>query len=79
VTCREFADFMADYLCGELSAAVRARFDQHLGVCPNCEKYLAGYEATIKLGRTAFADLDSALPNDVPADLVEAILAARRS
>ena len=77
MTCREFADFMADYLAGELPAAARAEFDHHLDLCVNCRKYLTGYEATVKLGRAAFEDQGAALPRDVPEPLVKAILAAR--
>ncbi len=77
MTCREFADFMADYLARELPAAARAEFDHHLDLCVNCRKYLTGYEATVKLGRAAFEDQGAALPPDVPERLVKAILAAR--
>jgi anti-sigma factor RsiW len=78
VTCREFAEFIADYLAGELPAATRAEFERHLGVCANCRRYLAGYEATISLSKDAFLDNDAEVPDEVPADLVKAILAARR-
>jgi anti-sigma factor RsiW len=78
VTCRDFADFMSDYLAGELPSDVRTRFDSHLRECPNCEKYLAGYKAAVMLGKLSLTDSDSALPPDVPDDLVKAILAARR-
>jgi anti-sigma factor RsiW len=67
-----------DYLSGELSAATRARFDHHLSLCPNCRKYLAGYQHTVRLGKQAFDDEDGPLPSDVPSELVKAILAARR-
>ena len=77
MTCREFADFMADYLGGELPADARAEFDHHLGLCVNCRKYLTGYEATVTLGRAAFQDDSAVLPADVPEPLVKAILAAR--
>jgi anti-sigma factor RsiW len=79
VTCREFADFMMDYLTGELSADVVALFERHLSRCPNCRTYLAQYRATVSAGREAFADEDSSLPEDVPEDLIQAILASRRS
>jgi len=79
VTCREFADFMMDYLSDELSSEPRARFDQHLTLCTNCRKYLTSYEETVKLGKKAFEDDDAPLPADVPEELVRAILAARRS
>jgi predicted anti-sigma-YlaC factor YlaD len=78
VTCREFADFIADYLSNELPAKVRTTFDDHLQVCSNCRKYLTSYEETVKLGKRAFDDEDAVLPPEVPEDLVSAILAARR-
>jgi anti-sigma factor RsiW len=78
VTCREFADFMMDYLSDELSSESRAQFDHHLSLCANCRKHLASYEETMKLGKRAFDDEDSTVPPDVPEELVKAILAARR-
>jgi anti-sigma factor RsiW len=77
VTCREFADFMADYLSGELPADTRAQFDRHISLCQNCEKYLAIYRSSIVLGKDAFADETAAVPDDVPDDLVRAILSSR--
>jgi len=79
VTCREFADFMADYLSGGLPPDSRAAFEHHLHLCANCVKYLRGYEETIKLGQRAFADDDAALPPQVPDELVQAILSARKN
>jgi anti-sigma factor RsiW len=78
VTCREFADFMSDYLSGELPPGVRARFDDHLARCANCRRYLTSYEESVKLARHAYDDDGAELPADVPDDLVQAILAARR-
>ena len=78
MTCREFADFMMDYLLGELSSESRAEFEYHLSLCSNCRTYLAGYEESVKLGRRAFDDDDAALPAEVPEQLVHAILSARR-
>ncbi len=77
MTCREFADFMADYLSDELPAESRSAFEQHLCLCVNCQKYLAGYEETVKLGKRAFADEDAAVPPQVPEELVQAILRAK--
>jgi anti-sigma factor RsiW len=78
MTCREFADFLSDYLSGELPAATRAEFDRHLGICPNCRTYLASYESTGDLGRRAFEDQDADVPPDVPPDLIRAILESRK-
>jgi len=78
VTCRELADFIADYLSRELPAPIRDAFDRHLTLCPNCRRYLASYEATIALGKAAFDDENAAVPADVPEELVRAILDARK-
>lgn len=78
MTCREFADFIAEYLAGELPAEARAAFDHHLGLCVNCRKYLTSYEETVKLGKRAFDEESAQLPSDVPQQLVDAILAARK-
>ena len=77
MTCREFADFIAGYLSSELPAPTRDAFDRHLGLCPNCQRYLASYTDTIKLGKAAFDDENAAVPATVPDDLVRAILEAR--
>ena len=79
MTCREFAEFMADYLSGELSPETRVQFERHLNVCPNCVAYLSNYRDTVALGRQVFTDDDAAVPGDVPDDLVQAILTSRRS
>jgi len=77
VTCREFADFIGDYLTDDLPSTVRAGFERHLELCPNCRRYLRSYEETVKLGSHAFDDEDALLPPEVPEELVTAILAAR--
>ena len=79
MTCREVADFLADYIADALSAGVRTQFDRHLGVCPNCRAYLATYRATIEAGRRAFAISDAEAQTEVPAELVTAILSAVRA
>ena len=78
MTCREVIDFLLEYLSEELSASERAEFEQHLAECPDCAAYLKSYEETIKLGKAVFADLEAPVPQDVPEELVQAILASRR-
>jgi anti-sigma factor (TIGR02949 family) len=78
MTCREVIDFLMEYLSGELSASERAEFEQHLAECPDCIAYLKSYEETIKLGKAVFADPEASVPQDVPEELVQAILASRR-
>lgn len=77
MTCRELADFISDYLAGELRDEVRAPFEHHLSLCPNCVKYLQTFRTTIELSRRAFEN-DAADPSlSMPEELVNAILAAR--
>ena len=77
MTCREFADFIMDYLSGDLPADSRAEFEYHLALCSNCQRYLTSYQETVTLGKRAFEDDDANLPPTVPEELVKAILAAR--
>jgi anti-sigma factor RsiW len=77
MTCREFADFILDYLAGDLRPEEVFAFERHLSRCPKCPEYLTQYTATIQAGRNAFGDPDAEVPGDVPEDLVQAILAAK--
>jgi anti-sigma factor RsiW len=82
VTCRELADFLMNYLDGELAGDVRERFEDHLTRCPNCVKYLSAYEKTSELSRKALAALEAdpekpATGAGAPDELIRAILAAR--
>jgi len=77
MTCRDFVDFLMQYLSGELSPAEQSVFDQHMAECPACVAYLRTYRETIRLEKAAFADPAGSVPTDVPNDLVQAILAAR--
>jgi anti-sigma factor RsiW len=78
LTCREFNDFVMDYLSSELPGETRAHFDQHLKDCPNCVRYLETYRTTIVIGRIAFDSLESVAPAEVPEELIQAILSAQR-
>ena len=76
LSCRELIEFLAAYLDAELPPAEHAAFETHLASCPSCIDYLASYRETIRLGKLAFT-ADSEPPADVPAELIDAILAAR--
>jgi anti-sigma factor RsiW len=78
VNCRDFVGFLMSYLDGELSDPQRLVFEQHMGDCPGCVTYLDTYRETVRLGRAICSEPEGALPDDVPEQLVRAILAARR-
>ena len=79
LTCRELVDFLWRYVEDDLSPDERRTFDRHLSMCRGCRAYLESYRRTIELGHAAFADLDAGVPDDVPAEIVDGILAARRA
>jgi anti-sigma factor RsiW len=78
VTCREFSEFILDYLSDELPTAQKTAFERHLARCVNCDRYLHSYRESMILGKRAFDDGKAPLPSGVPDDLVRAILSARR-
>lgn len=77
LSCREFVEFLADYVAGQLSAASLARFNVHLARCTSCASYTRTYREAIRLGQDALRCPDERVPDDVPEDLLRAILAAR--
>jgi anti-sigma factor RsiW len=78
LNCREFIDFVMDYLSCELTDDTRAEFERHLDRCPNCVRYLETYKITVALGHVAFDSLESEVPGEVPEELIQAILSAQR-
>jgi anti-sigma factor RsiW len=78
VTCRELVEFLSEYLSGELAATERAEFEAHLAECPACVAYLDTYGKTIQLLKAAFARSEDQLPDRMPEQVVQAILAARK-
>ena len=78
MNCREFVDFLMEYLDGDLDADVRGVFEEHMVECPPCEVYLDTYRGTIRVGK-GICEPDGSLPGEVPEELVQAILAARKA
>ena len=79
MNCRQLADFILDYLEGQLSAETRSAFEHHLTLCPNCVNYIASYGTTVDLARHAFGEGGGELPLEMPEELVRAILASREA
>lgn len=79
MNCREMTEFLMAFLEGELPDEQRRAFEEHLRLCPPCEVYLDTYRETVRLGRAACGSDSEGLPEEVPEELVQAILKARRS
>lgn len=76
MTCKEAIGFLGDYLDGALSWRERLVFYWHLAFCRHCREYLSSYAETVR--QTRALRTETAIESeDVPADLVRAILAAR--
>ncbi len=76
-TCEEVLTFLWAYLDGELEEEKRRAFDAHLSRCESCTAYLATYRSTIALER-ASAQSEGTPAEELPDDLIEAVLAATR-
>jgi anti-sigma factor RsiW len=79
MTCKDFIGFLMEYLEGELPSPQQAVFEEHLVVCESCVAYLANYRDTVELAKAAFCDPDGPVPEEVPEDLVTAVLLARKA
>ena len=77
ITCREFEDFILRYLDGELTDRQRSVFEWHLRICRECREYLAAYQRSREIAVAALAPANAPVPDDVPEDLIKAILDAR--
>jgi len=77
LTCQACAEFLVDYLNGEIADEVRARFETHLDRCRNCRAYLEQYAAVIKAGQHVCERENASAA--FPEELVQAILEARKA
>ena len=69
MTCRQVVELMTDYLEGALSAADRARFEEHIAGCDGCRAYLAQLSTTRKVLRKL---ADEPIPPALQAELMKA-------
>jgi anti-sigma factor RsiW len=77
MNCREFTEFIIEYVEGDLAGETRVAFERHISRCRTCVKYIETYRETIALGKKAFAEGDQAAFEPIPEELVRAILASR--
>jgi len=77
ISCREFEDFVQAYVDGELSTQQQARFESHILMCRECREYLYAYKRSIEVGQAVCTTENDMLPDDVPEDLIKAIVKLR--
>ncbi len=79
LTCKEFDDFMVDYLEGGLPVWQKFMYWLHVKMCRECANFIRQYRRVIVLGQNAFDSPDSAVPDSVPEELIKAALAHLKS
>ena len=77
ITCLEFEEFVLSYLEGELPERQKRIFEWHLRLCRECREYLAAYKRTIEIGKAVLGPANEPVPDDVPEDLIRAVLDSR--
>lgn len=78
ITCVEFEEFILSYLDGTLPEAQRKKFEWHIRFCRECREYLAAYKLAIEAARASFGQETPSTPAEIPQDLANAILEARK-
>jgi anti-sigma factor RsiW len=74
--CRELAEFLYEYVSGDLPAERREHFEFHLSKCKNCHEYLVQYQVTIRAGKIACDEMSDEM-GPMPEELIKAVLASR--
>lgn len=80
ISCRDVVDFLDRYLTGGLDPDEVAKFERHLSECPPCVAYMHTYQSARALSRAVLKDaraVPEEVTEEVPEDLVQAILSAR--
>lgn len=75
--CKELAEFLNDYVSGELPEESRTHFEFHLSKCKNCHEYMVQYEVVIKAGKIACDEMSDEMPS-MPEELIDIVLASRQ-
>ncbi|MCB9848213.1 MAG: zf-HC2 domain-containing protein [Phycisphaeraceae bacterium] len=80
LNCKQFVEFLDDYVAGAQPDEVRRAFESHIGCCKTCLEFLEAYKATIETSRKACCCGHKEIPRDkVPQGLINAILKARKA
>lgn len=76
MTCREMAEYLSDYVDGELDGSIRRLIDTHGGDCPPCRAFIRTLARTVEALR---AQPREPLSPALRESLSEALREARRT
>lgn len=74
VNCQQAFELIGDFVDSDLSLKGRTRLRLHLLICRHCRRYFSSYRATIRAEKNAFLDVDEPGADEIPDDLIAAIL-----
>ncbi len=74
LNCREFEEFIDDYIDGNLPASVSRKVYLHLLACGDCRSYIRAYQRSIEMSKAFCDKLDSEVLEDVPDELISIAL-----
>ena len=76
ITCKQFNEFLVDFVDDDLPPQIMQTVQYHLKICPTCRRHHHDYVETIKLSKAAGGGDEIV---KAPQDLVNAILIARQA
>jgi len=79
LTCKEFDEFMMNYLEGDLPVWQKYMCWLHIKMCRECAYFVRQYHRVVALGQNTFDFPDDPVPDSVPEDLIKAALAYRKA
>lgn len=80
LNCKQFVDFLDEYVAGGQPESARKAFEEHIQRCPPCLDFLKAYRETIETSRKACCCEEKEISRDkVPQVLIDAILTARKA
>ena len=74
LNCREFEEFIDDYIDGKLPSSVSRKVYLHLLACWDCKSYIRAYKRSIEMSKAFCDKLDSEVLEDVPDELISIVL-----
>ena len=79
IDCAEFEAFILAYLEDDLPRRQKRIFEMHLKLWRECRDYLKAYRISVELAARAAKDDTGFVAEDVPEDLVAAVIEARKA
>ncbi len=73
ISCKEFDQFIIDYLERQLPFIKRLIFNLHLLLCSDCRAYIKAYQKSIEVGKKYYEEMGKETREDPPEELLEII------